>query len=183
LKTGEILHNNKNYLESLLTSSDCAKCKLCCYFSKYEIGETPMIGCELRTLIENKFPQTHFIDRDDFSLFVLTPHKGENPGEFFDCPVLTETGCALGSDKPFECAVWPFRIMKLDEKYVISVSTLCPVMLQNSLDSIIKALENGLEDALINYAAKNPAMIKKYMDGYPIIKFINDPALKINILN
>jgi Fe-S-cluster containining protein len=174
------LKHNINYLADLLTPQDCANCKLCCWFSNYEIWETPAIDDELRAFILEKFPETRFIERDGYSQFVLNPLKTDSSGEYFACSMLTETGCALGADKPFECAVWPFRIMRLDDKYVISVSALCKPMLRNSLEKIMETLGSGLEAALIDHYAKNPAMIKKYTDGYPIIKFIGDTDLIIN---
>jgi Fe-S-cluster containining protein len=163
------MQRNEELFDGLLTAEDCANCRLCCWFSSYEIWETPAVENALKTLIKKRFPDTGFIPKDDYSLFVLRP-KADKP-EFFDCPMLGESGCKLGSEKPFECAVWPFRIMKLDDKYVISVSALCKPMMKNSLESILDILENGLEEILKNYARQNPSMIKSYSDGYPIIKF------------
>jgi hypothetical protein len=170
------LKKDANYLSDLLTPQDCAECRLCCWFSQYEIWETPAICDELKTIIEEKFPKTRFIQRDGYSQIDLNPLKTDTGGEYYACSMLTETGCALGSDKPFECSVWPYRIMRLDDKYIISVSALCKPMTAHSLETIIKTLDNGLEAALVDYAAKNPAMIKNYADGYPIIKFVNVTA-------
>jgi hypothetical protein len=163
-----------NYLAHLITPKDCADCKLCCWFSNYEIWETPAIDDDLKAFISEKFPETRFTEHSGYSQFVLDPLRTDSSGEFYACPMLTETGCALGSDKPFECAVWPYRLMRLDGKFVISVSALCKPMMRNSLEKITDTLQDGLETALINNAVKNPAMIKKYTDGYPIIKFINE---------
>jgi Fe-S-cluster containining protein len=170
----KLLEQNINFFEELLTPDDCAKCRLCCYFSQYEIWETPAIDDELKRYVNEKFPDVRFINSENCSYFALV--KRDNT-EFFNCPVLTQTGCTLGKDKPFECAVWPFRIMRFDDKFVISVSALCKPMMRNSLEDILKTLENGLENALISHAGKNPFMIKNYTDGYPILKFVNVPAV------
>jgi hypothetical protein len=174
------LEQNTNYLADLLTPQDCAECKLCCWFSNYEIWETPAIDDDLKAFILEKFPDTRFTERGGYSQFILNPLKTDSTLDYYACSMLTETGCALGADKPFECAVWPFRLQRLDDKYVISVSALCKPMLENSLGKIMETLGRGLETALIENAAKNPAMIKKYTDGYPIIKFISDTDLIIN---
>jgi Fe-S-cluster containining protein len=160
---------NENLLEGLLTSEDCAKCRLCCIFTNYEIWETPAIGGALRAKIEKQFPETVFITKDGYSLFGLTAQR--EISDLFACPMLGENGCKLGAEKPFECAVWPFRIMKLEDKYVISVSSLCKPMMNKPLSAMLDILSGGLEEKLKNYARANPSMIKIYSDGYPIIKF------------
>jgi Fe-S-cluster containining protein len=166
------LNQSTNYLEGLLTPEDCEKCRLCCYFTQYEIWETPAIDNELKQYVNEKYPDVQFLNSINSGNCYYFALKQRENTEFFNCPVLTETGCALGDKKPFECAVWPFRIMELDGKYLISVSALCKPIMKNSLQSITDKLDSGLEAALINYARKNPVMIKKYTDGYPIIKFV-----------
>ncbi|MDR0991671.1 MAG: hypothetical protein LBL87_02080 [Ruminococcus sp.] len=160
---------NDNLTGGLLTADDCAKCKLCCWFSNYEIWETPAIDDTLRDEIKKQYPETGFISKDGYSLFVLVPKK-DKP-EYFDCPMLTDCGCKLGDQKPFECAVWPFRIMNMDGRYIISVSALCKPMMKNSLEAMLRTLEGGLEERMKNFTRENPSMIKNYSDGYPIIKF------------
>jgi Fe-S-cluster containining protein len=162
---------SENLLDGLISPDDCEKCRLCCWFSRYEVWETPAIDDKLRALIEDKFPDTRFISKDGYSLFVLNP-KADKP-EFFDCPMLCETGCKLGDEKPFECAVWPFRIMNFGGRYVISVSSLCKPMMNRPLGEMLEKLSDGLEERMKNYVRENPLMIKNYSDGYPIIKIID----------
>lgn len=96
-------------LRRILSEADCAECRLCCGFYESEIWEVPLIDDELA----EKYPEYDFkaVNYDENGL-----HK---------CPALGESGCKLGSDKPFDCRLWPFRAMKLGEHLVIAISPLC----------------------------------------------------------
>ena len=58
--------------------------------------------------------------------FAAPPLRGE---ELFFCPMLCETGCTMGADKPFDCRIWPFRMMRdLEGALRITVASYCPGM-------------------------------------------------------
>jgi hypothetical protein len=86
--------------------------------------------------------------------------------------MLTESGCCLGDDKPFECQIWPYRIMSQGDKLLISLSLLCKPICEKSLASIVTLLKNGLAEKIIAYAKLHPCIIKEYTDGYPILMYI-----------
>jgi hypothetical protein len=94
-------------------------------------------------------------------------------GGRYNCPMLGATGCILGDDKPFECEIWPFRIMSQNGKWLISVSSLCKPMCENSLQSMLNLLNNGLSAKIASYARENPSIVKEYDDGYPILQYLS----------
>lgn len=49
---------------------------------------------------------------EDGYRFVMHFKDGD---ELTYCPMLTEKGCALGDNKPFDCRVWPFRVNRISE--------------------------------------------------------------------
>jgi Fe-S-cluster containining protein len=166
-------------LGQLVSYDDCKECRLCCWFTKYELWETPVISDKKRAFIKEKYPETKFVSKDSYgSLFVMKETSSERKfsdiadSTVFDCPMLDVSGCRLGDDKPFECSIWPYRIMSQDGKLLISVSTLCKPMCENSLESIMAHLKSGLANDISDYAKINPGIIKDYNDGYPILMYI-----------
>jgi hypothetical protein len=167
-------------LGQLVSYDDCKKCRLCCWFTKYELWETPVISDEKRDFIKENYPETQFIGKGTgCSLFIMkevSAKEKNNPeiidSTVFDCPMLSESGCRLGQNKPFECSIWPYRIMSQNGKLLISVSTLCKPMCKNSLESIIDQLKSGLAKEICDYAKIHPGIIKEYNDGYPILMYI-----------
>ena len=69
-----------------------------------------------------------------------------------------------------DCKIWPYRIMELNGVRVISVASICPDMYAKPLNKLVGELENGLADKIFAEADKDPAMIKPYEQGYPILK-------------
>jgi Fe-S-cluster containining protein len=167
-------------ISSLLSADDCRECRLCCWFTQYDLWETPVITPKLRELIEGRFPDVRFFDKGGGnSLFVMDRttqtdmrYEHYSDGERYDCPMLGVSGCKLYNDKPFECAIWPFRIMSQGDKRLISVSTLCTAVCKNSLQAMMDLLENGLKQKIADYADTHPGIVKPYNDGYPILMYI-----------
>ncbi|MDR0974795.1 MAG: hypothetical protein LBL80_03775 [Ruminococcus sp.] len=166
--------------DSLLSGDDCKNCRLCCWFTKYDLWETPVIDDSLREIISERYPETKFVSRDKGSyVFVMTetpqtdPLFADHPEPTrFDCPMLSTDGCRLGNDKPFECQIWPYRIMSQEGKLLISLSLLCKPICENSFTSVISLLKSGLADKIIAYSKIHPCIIKEYTDGYPILMYI-----------
>ena len=93
--------------------------------------------------------------------------------------MLTENGCLLGDDKPFDCRVWPFRINRIsDELLGITVSPVCDTVSALSISKLTSFINEkddegfSLADRMVNYAKEHPYIIKPYVEDYPIIKLI-----------
>lgn len=158
-------------LKNILSGKSCAECRICCVFDKYDLWETPLVTDSLHQKINKDFPDVKFITKGSNHLFRMEPEDVEGE-ELYYCPVLDrKTGCKLGDEKPFDCRIWPYRIMELGGKTVISIASICPEMYKKPLADLVNELEaNGLADRIFAEAEKNPDMIKPYQDGYPILK-------------
>lgn len=157
-------------LKNILSGNDCAKCRICCVFDKYDIWETPVVDDELYSKVMAAYPETEFISKGNSRIFkCLTESEG---GELYYCPMLDKSsGCRLGDEKPFDCRIWPYRIMELNGAQVISIASICPEMYKKPLSELVGELDrDGLGEKIFAEAEKNPDIVKPYQDGYPILK-------------
>lgn len=159
-------------LKNILSPKACAACRICCVFDKYDVWETPVITEELKNRIVRTDPNIKFVSKGDSGAYIFNMEDNwDGEKELFSCPALDpQKGCTLGGNKPFDCKIWPYRIMELGGKRVISIASICPEMYSKPLDRLIGELDGGLADMIFEEAEKNPAVIKPYEQGYPILK-------------
>lgn len=155
-------------LKKILSGDSCAKCRLCCVFDKDDIWETPVFTEEIRRNIQSVKPDTEFVPKDGGFTFLAKELKD---GELFSCPALTENGCMLGDDKPFDCRIWPYRIMEIGGKRAITIASICEEMYNRPLSQLTEFLKNGLAEEIFRYADSHPEIVKPYCSGYPILLF------------
>lgn len=153
-------------LTKILSKNTCAECRICCNFDDSDIWETPVINTETKNLILQKFPQQRFLLKDNYALLDMGEKNSEG---LYICPMLSKNGCILDENKPFDCKIWPFRVMKLADKIVITVSPICPFVYNKPLNEIMDFLYSDLKDFILSQAEKDPSIIKTYIDGYPIL--------------
>lgn len=156
-------------LKKLLDPAVCAECRICCGFDENDRWEIPLIFPELREYIEGNRP------------WKLAPRNNEyvfdmsfNGSEIEYCPALTETGCALGDNKPFDCRIWPFRVNNLNGTLVITVSPVCPAVSALPLKTLSEFVRGEFAETLLREARRHPDMVKPYVAGYPIIFVYQD---------
>ena len=152
-------------LEKILSSESCGKCRVCCGFTKDDIWEIPLVYAENRKGVEEKTGAA-LIPRGGEFVFDMD-FKG---CDISYCPAISENGCVLGELKPFDCAVWPFRVNSLGDMRVITVSPVCEevsALPLKTLSDFVNA--DGFADTLFAEARKHPDMVKPYIDGYPIL--------------
>ena len=152
-------------LKKILSSESCGKCRVCCGFTKDDIWEIPLVYAENREEVGKKLG-VELIPRSGEFVFDMK----SNGGEISYCPALSDNGCMLGELKPFDCAVWPFRVNSLGDLRVITVSPVCETVSALPLKTLSDFVSaDGFADALFAEARKHPDMIKPYIDGYPIL--------------
>ena len=79
-------------------------------FNKYDLWETPVLEESLKDKASEKFPDTAFVQKGDGWLFRME----ESEDGLYYCPMLDpKSGCMLGDDKPFDCRIWPYRVIIL----------------------------------------------------------------------
>ena len=72
-------------------------------------------------------------------------------------------------EKPFDCKIWPLRIMKKDYKVVISFTPTCPALGKLPSEDMKKLVNDGLGQTIYEYAKEHPYIIKEYKEGFPIL--------------
>ena len=150
-------------LTEILSRESCAACRVCCVFDRDDCWEMPLIKPELVAEIEKKRPDVKMKKTGVCSVF--EPDFGEN--RLASCPMLTEKGCALGENKPFDCRIWPFRIMKKNDLLLLTLSPVCETV-SNLPVSKIAEFSKKISDKIFEEAKNNPEMIKEYIDDYPV---------------
>ena len=159
-------------LKNILSPKTCAECRICCIFDKYDVWETPVISSELKAAIEAERDDLKFVSKGETGAYIFNMENNwDEKKELFFCPALdNEKGCTLGENKPFDCKIWPYRVMELGGIQVISVASICPEIYSMPLKTVAEELERGLGDIIFSEADKNPAIVKHYEKGYPILK-------------
>lgn len=156
-------------VKGLLSAESCGKCRVCCGFTHDDIWEIPLIFAGNRKAVEEKLG-VKLIERG--KEFVFDMNFGGK--EISYCPALSENGCMLGELKPFDCAVWPFRVNSLGSRRVITVSPVCGTVFSLPLKRLSEfIIKDGFAQKLFAEAERHPEMVKPYIDGYPILAVDN----------
>ena len=151
-------------LKKILSPETCSKCRVCCVFDKNDVWEIPLISEEIYNNISTERPELIMIPRGEKSHVFDMQFKEDG---LTYCPALSENGCTLGENKPFDCRIWPFRVMKKENSLVITISPVCEHIDPESYD--VTELSETLAPIIFEEAEKNPDIIKEYIDGYPIV--------------
>ena len=155
-------------LKKILSGKTCAECKLCCIFDRYDVWETPVFTEEICRKIKAEKPLTEFMSKDGGYIFKVRD-IGED--EIFSCPALTENGCMLGDEKPFDCRIWPYRIITVGDRSAITIASICDELYNRPLSQLVNFLKEGLAEEIFRYADLHPEIVKPYYEGYPVLMF------------
>lgn len=156
-------------LSKILSREECSKCKICCEFDDNDLWETPIIFNENIQSILNINPSQKFSEFDlngnKYKILKLNKEK-----DIYPCTMLDRsTGCMLGyENKPFDCKIWPFRVMRKNGKTVIALSPVCPVIASKPIDEVM-SLAIDLKDIIFAQARLHPEIIKDYIQGYKVL--------------
>lgn len=157
-------------LSSILSKSQCAACKFCCSFRRQSLWETPLFPPEVAEKL-SKPNEYGMVGEFRDGQIVLGGYKTGDPEEEVPCTFLDpRRGCILKpEDKPFDCSIWPLRIMRKDGELVIALTPTCPSIGAVPSQALVNLVKNGLGDKIFEYAKTHPEIIKEYRVGFPII--------------
>ena len=157
-------------LSKILSKNSCAACKFCCSFRRQSLWETPLFPPEV---VEKLSRENEYGVVGEFrdGQIILGGYRTDDPEEEVPCTFLDpHKGCILkAEDKPFDCSIWPLRIMDKDGELVIALTPTCPAIGATPRRELIELVKNGLGENIFEYAKAHPEIIKKYRDGFPII--------------
>lgn len=153
-------------LKEILSPKTCAKCRLCCSFDRDDSWENPVISEKTAEIVKEQCKKGELLPYGEKSYRFALSFNDEGLAY---CPALTEKGCSLDDNaKPFDCKIWPYRVMRKGDKLVIVLSPVCESM--TAMDfSKTKAFGEKIAKEIFMQAEENPDIIKEYIEGYPIV--------------
>ena len=158
-----------------MPDGECAKCRFCCSFRRCSLWETPLIDSELLEKLRRNYPEAKFKTLNGAVTVKLDDlYRTDDPEEEALCWFNKGKGCVLGDDEPFECKVWPLRVMRKDSRLVIAFSEGCHIFSAKSLDEIREIVDEELSEKMLEYAKKFPAYVKDYRENYRVIKILEE---------
>ena len=159
-------------LSRVLSKQSCAACKFCCSFRRQSLWETPLFPSEV---VEKLSKPNEYGVVGEFrnGQIVLGGYRTDDPEEEVPCTFLDpHKGCILkAEDKPFDCSIWPLRVMDKGGELVIALTPTCPTIGATPRSELIALVKNGLGAKIFEYAKTHPYIIKEYREGFPIIYF------------
>ena len=162
-------------LTPILAKSTCATCKCCCSFRRQSLWETPIFDKATMERLSELFPNAKFRaagpSGKSYTFDISDDYKTQDPEEEALCPFLDPNrGCALPSDlKPFDCKIWPLRAVRLSDhtgsnphsQLKVALTPTCPAINKVPLEQVKQLAASGLGQQIIDYAEKNPDIIKE----------------------
>ena len=174
-------------LSSILSKNTCAACKFCCSFRRQSLWETPLFPPEIAEKLQktNEYGVTgEFAPASDdtrdahesqnaYRLVLENNYRTDDPEEEVPCTFLDpERGCILKpEDKPFDCSIWPLRIMDKGGKLVIALTPTCPAIGATPDKALVDLVQGGLGEKIFEYAKTHPYIVKEYREGFPVVYF------------
>lgn len=151
-------------LKEILSPDSCRSCRMCCVFDRDDVWEIPVFSEAARAALLKEMPEAAL-------------RAGDNGGWVFEmkfdseglayCPALSENGCTLRESKPFDCKIWPFRVMEHNGGLALTLAPLCEAV--NRLDeTVIEQFAEKLAPLAFAEAEKNPAIVKPRAEEYKI---------------
>ncbi len=88
-----------------------------------------------------------------------------------DCPLLNrECGCELEREqRPFECRIWPLRVMNYGEQVKIAYYRNCPAIKNVPRETLEDFLNDGLRERIKKYLAVHPETLREARESYEAI--------------
>ena len=159
-------------LSSILSKTTCAACKFCCSFRRQSLWETPLFPPEVAEKL-SKPNEYGVVGEFRDGQIILGGYRTDDSEEEVPCTFLDpQKGCILkGEDKPFDCSIWPLRIMDKGGKLVIALTPTCPAIGAVPNQALIDLVKNGLGEQIFEYAKTHPYIIKEYREGFPVVYF------------
>lgn len=161
-------------LSEVLSKETCADCKFCCSFRRCSLWETPLFDKNTVDKYVKEGVKFDSFFESGLEYGVLNydgRYSTDSEDEEAACAFLhPKKGCILGDeDKPFDCKIWPLRIMKKDDETVIALTPTCPAINRYPVSDMEELVKGGLGQVIYEYAKAHPYIVKKYRDGFPVL--------------
>jgi hypothetical protein len=164
----------KSLLSPVLSAGQCAQCKFCCTFTAAEAWETPLFSKESVRQLSQTYGLFAVKDAEggSYTLDLSAYWNEHGEKEYAPCPFLDpRSGCVLTEDeKPFDCKIWPLRVMRRNGRLVVALTPTCVEMNKIPLERLTSFVQDsGIAKILFDEAEKTPWIIKEYRDPFPVL--------------
>lgn len=156
-------------LTDFITATDCSTCKLCCNFLRSSAWETPALEPELIYLLQEEC--VPLAQRQDGSTSFYLHYCTSDASELALCPMLSpQSGCTLPRElRPFECRIWPLRMMRTGGRLAIGLYKNCPALTGAKRQALIHYATTELLPAMQAYARSHPKAVRDRNNAYDLI--------------
>ena len=157
-------------LSRVLSKQSCAACKFCCSFRRQSLWETPLFPPEVVEKL-SKLNEYGVVGEFRNGQIVLGGYRTDDPEEEVPCTFLDpHKGCILkAEDKPFDCSIWPLRVMDKGGELVIALTPTCPAIGATPDKALVDLVKNGLGEQIFEYAKTHPYIVKEYRESFPVV--------------
>ena len=155
--------------KDVLSHEDCAKCGFCCSFRRQSLGLTPCFAKETVAEIRRLFPDVRFktLPNGATTIDIDDQYRTDDSQEEVLCP-FNRKGCILPSHlKPFDCELWPFRLMKSGNDLTLALVPTCPWIEKDNPK--FKSVAVAVAKAAVEYAKNHPEIVIEYREDYHVV--------------
>lgn len=149
---------------TILASEDCFNCKKCCRYEPDELMDAPTFTEEqhLKAEAEFKIKNLRFEQRGKLWQVVLNDILGSDKKI---CPLFdaNTAHCLVHNYEIFDCLTWPFYIMRVDGKVMITLSLDCPIVIERvQIEDLKKYAKEKIGPQMLAKAKQHPDLITEY---------------------
>lgn len=153
-------------ITSILNRETCKLCQICCRYNDSDVWDAPgFTGKELERALTHVSSPIY----EERGLFFFRMKK-EN--DQYTCPLLTKTGCCLGTEKPFKCAIWPLYVVHFHNRLALVVSDECPSIFRFSNEEILDGLGETIE-RIKTTVSNSPELVEPMREHFRFICFFD----------
>ena len=156
-------------LKDVLSPEDCAKCGFCCSFRRQSLDLTPLFAKETVGEISRLYPEARFrtLPNGAVTIDIGDQYRTDDSEEEALCP-FNRKGCILPKHlKPFDCELWPFRLMKSGDGFVLALVPTCPWIDKDSPK--FKSTASAVFQKAVAHAKTHPEIAIEYRADYQIV--------------
>jgi Fe-S-cluster containining protein len=136
-------------LPQMIPLSFCLECKGCCIFNEPKSPWRARLTQEEQTVYAKD--QADRFQQDDFFLDAVS-HQGGQHCCFLD---VASHQCGVYDQRPLECALYPFLIMKRKNQLCLAVHLACPFVQKNQKSDEFITIEKAMKKIFLRKTWKN----------------------------
>lgn len=158
-------------LKDVLSPGDCAKCGFCCSFRRQSLHLTPLFAGETVDEIRRLHPEARFktLPNGAVTIDIDDQYRTDDSTEEAPCP-FNKKGCILpGHLKPFDCKLWPFRLMRRGDGLALALVPTCP-WIEKGDTAKFKATASSVAKEAMDYAKGHPEIVIEYRADYQVVE-------------